>query len=227
MLFRLLVSVVRKDSAGIPTRKFGNTGKFELFYDSCGKMITKFLSLASFFWDVPGGRDARFVYPWHVLLTPVAAQCCWYFQMPEFRSGARKFVKCCQHWKAIESAGHDLNWVCTRNDRWTLFRRRTNFVCVCVHRPFKWLACSVQWGHAFKILGRKPLVTRLFRKHMGGWKDNIKTDLTERALIFSNRVCEQDDLAGYVKTGNVLTWWETVYAVCHGVRTENLKIKIH
>ena len=40
----------------------------------------------------------------------------------------------------------------------------------------------------------------------GGWKDNIRTDLTERTLIVPNRACEQDDLAGYVKTGNVLTW---------------------
>jgi hypothetical protein len=57
-----------------------------------------------------------------------------------------------------------------------------------------------------KFLAGNPLVTRLFRKHGGRWKDNIKTELTERALIIPNRVCEQDDLAGYVKTGNALTW---------------------
>ena len=66
------------------------------------------------------------------------------------------------------------------------------------------VACSGDMHSEF--LDGNPLVTRLFRKHGCGWTDDIKTDLTERALSVRNRVCEQDDLAGYVKTGNVLAW---------------------
>jgi len=57
-----------------------------------------------------------------------------------------------------------------------------------------------------KYLAGKPLVTRLFPKHEDGWTDNIKTDLTGRALIVWNRVCEQDDLEGCVETGSVSAW---------------------
>jgi hypothetical protein len=61
--------------------------------------------------------------------------------MPASYSGARKFVKCCQHWKAIESVGHDLNCTVRGNvatDKEVL-RQHTTLVRV-FSRPFEWMA---------------------------------------------------------------------------------------